>query len=246
MAPETSHDAIGSRDSVWSAVLRCLAEQPEPIKYGDVEPYLAEELEDPPSPRTVNRVMTAMVALEWLSKNSPSGRKYYPGEHARRYLDLEGATSDAEGQERAADEVQNMIGDVLERASASEIADALEDIDDVDDEDDGGREAAESGRERDVVRDEELEALEDLPGQGETLAARRDAVRACLELLVERGEASKSDFIDEVYPDHPAGYSSSGAWWNAVGKKGLRELVERREDVDAPKPGGSTWRAGRT
>jgi hypothetical protein len=46
---------------------------------------------------------------------------------------------------------------------------------------------------------------------------QRAAVRAMYEYLRERGEADKSDFVNDIYPDHPAGYDSSDGWWNALG-----------------------------
>jgi len=85
---------------------------------------------------------------------------------------------------------------------------------------------------------DDLEAL-DLPGDGD----RVEAVRAAFELLRERGESEKSDFIAELYDDgHDAGYSSPGGWWNTIGKKGLRGLADRRDDVRAPPEGGRKWR----
>jgi predicted transcriptional regulator len=83
----------------------------------------------------------------------------------------------------------------------------------------------------------------DLPGSGDTLRRRSEAVGACYLYLREEGTAQKSDFVREVYEDgHEAGYQSSGGWWNAVGKEGLRALAEQREEVIAPGGEGEhTW-----
>jgi len=92
----------------------------------------------------------------------------------------------------------------------------------------------------DVV-DQNVDAL-DLPGSGERLKRRRDAVRACYEYLRREVSASKSDFVADVYPEHPASYDSSGGWWNAVGKRGLRDLArDDRLDIVAPAEGEHTW-----
>jgi predicted CopG family antitoxin len=81
----------------------------------------------------------------------------------------------------------------------------------------------------------------DLPGGGHALASRRDAVRACWRYLREQGEATKSDFVDDVYPDHRASYGSSGGWWNTVGKQGLRTVADEHDSVDAPIEGNHVW-----
>lgn len=69
-------------------------------------------------------------------------------------------------------------------------------------------------------------------------ADRREAVRAIYEHLRDAGTARKSDFTDEVYPDHSAGYQSPGGWWNALGKDALGELP----DVKKPAEGRPQWR----
>jgi hypothetical protein len=117
---------------------------------------------------------------------------------------------------------------------------ALDDVDADDRRDDpGGVDAGEHVPE-DVV-DQNVNAL-DLPGSGERLKRRRDAVRACYEFLRREGSASKSDFVADVYPEHTAGYDSPGGWWNAVGKQGLRDLArDDRLDVVAPGEGEHTW-----
>lgn len=81
----------------------------------------------------------------------------------------------------------------------------------------------------------------ELPGRGDRVEMRRNGVRACLRYLREHGQAQRSDWIEDVYPDHPAGFGSSGGWWNAIGKQGLSEIAERTELIDAPGEGSHIW-----
>lgn len=72
---------------------------------------------------------------------------------------------------------------------------------------------------------------------------RRAAVRACVEYLREHGTAQKSAFVDDVYPDHDAGYGSAGGWWNKIGKEYLNAVADEYDAVAAPgKEGAHTWR----
>jgi len=83
------------------------------------------------------------------------------------------------------------------------------------------------------------EALSDL----DTTDERREAVRACVEYLRKHGEGQKSDFVDAVYPDHPARYESAGGWWNTIGKEYLKAVAEGYDPLTPPpKEGSHTWR----
>lgn len=109
---------------------------------------------------------------------------------------------------------------------------------------DVGREPTDDRDEQGGDLDADLEAL-DLPGAGGLLNVRREAVRGCYELLRREGTASRSDFIEQVYESDEfdrAGYETSAGWWNTIGKKGLRGLAERRDDVAAPSEGAHQWR----
>jgi len=69
----------------------------------------------------------------------------------------------------------------------------------------------------------DLDTLE-VPGHDEALLERRrSAVGAALALLREREEARRSDFVDELYDERPAGYETADSWWGCV-KRGLRQV----------------------
>ncbi|MFC5366952.1 ArsR family transcriptional regulator [Salinirubrum litoreum] len=76
----------------------------------------------------------------------------------------------------------------------------------------------------------------DLPGSGPRLDARREALSAAYEYLTDHPEAKKADFLRDVYAEHPAGYESAEAWWNAI-QPALKELP----GVDPPDERGHLW-----
>lgn len=76
----------------------------------------------------------------------------------------------------------------------------------------------------------------DLPGEGPTLEARREALAAAHDYLAEHPEAKKADFLRDVYHSCPAQYESAEGWWNAI-QPALKQLP----DVDPPKERGHVW-----
>lgn len=86
-----------------------------------------------------------------------------------------------------------------------------------------------------VARETAIERV-DLPGTGETLAARRDALRAAYDYLKAHPSAKKSDFLADVFPANPAGYETAEGWWNAI-QPALKDLP----GVDPPKERGHIW-----
>ncbi|MFB6151263.1 MAG: ArsR family transcriptional regulator [Haloarculaceae archaeon] len=76
----------------------------------------------------------------------------------------------------------------------------------------------------------------DLPGTGKTLEARREALLAAYEYLQEYPEAKKSDFLQEVFPEHPAGFETAEGWWNA-----LQPALADLPGVDPPEERGHIW-----
>lgn len=84
-----------------------------------------------------------------------------------------------------------------------------------------------------------LEALAYL----DTSHDRRAAVQACVEYLAQEETAQRSDFIDNVYPDAPGGYQSTGGWWNKIGKEYLKQVAKATDAIVPPAgEGAHTWR----
>ena len=98
--------------------------------------------------------------------------------------------------------------------------------------------------EQDTQPLEEEQTLEDtiaeiadavLPGSGQKLAARRDALRATVDYLRDEGSATPQQIQNDVYPDHTAFYTDgkdpARSWWKNCIYKGLRELAERSDVI---------------
>jgi hypothetical protein len=76
----------------------------------------------------------------------------------------------------------------------------------------------------------DLDAIE-VPGHDEDLITqRRLAVGAALALLKDAETAQRSDFVETLYEEYPAGYQTADSWWACI-KRGLRQ-------VDRVKPAG--------
>lgn len=83
----------------------------------------------------------------------------------------------------------------------------------------------------------DLSAIE-VPGHDDALVRRRrEAVGAALAFLKEVKSARRSEFIDALYDDYPAGYDTEGGWWRCV-KRGLSQV----DRVDGADEGSRTWR----
>ena len=115
--------------------------------------------------------------------------------------------------------------------------------------DEGRREPARDAARSDPVEyptdtvDTDTDALTAALNALDTTDDRRAAVRACVEYLRDHGTAQKSAFVDDVYPDHDAGYGSAGGWWNKIGKEYLKAVAEEYAPVEPPeKEGSHTWR----
>lgn len=76
----------------------------------------------------------------------------------------------------------------------------------------------------------------DLPGSGATLEARKAALLAAYAYLTDNPSATKAEFLEHVYPDHPAGFETPEGWWNAI-QPPLKELP----GVDSPEERGHIW-----
>ena len=83
---------------------------------------------------------------------------------------------------------------------------------------------------------EDAMAAVDLPGSGSALEARRRALFASYQYLIDHPSARKSDFLENVYPEHPAEFETAEGWWNAI-QPALKELP----GVDPPEERGHIW-----
>lgn len=95
----------------------------------------------------------------------------------------------------------------------------------------------------DVSPGEDIADLDelDVPGRSpEKVEPRREAVGAALAYLKDAGRARRSDFVDELYEEFPAGYGSESGWWSCV-KTGLKQV-----DVVDGGDGARVWRFRRT
>jgi len=63
----------------------------------------------------------------------------------------------------------------------------------------------------------------DVPGHDEdVVAARREAVGTAVAFLKDREHARRSDFVDALYEEVPAGYDTEDGWWRCI-KRGLKQ-----------------------
>jgi hypothetical protein len=100
---------------------------------------------------------------------------------------------------------------------------------------------ASSGRvERGSAPDSVRERLRDeLPGSGDHLAARVDAILAMRDALRDRGEATRDELLQAVDVD-AAGYTDANSLWKntVAGRDTLRAL----DGVERPPTGRAEWR----
>jgi hypothetical protein len=86
----------------------------------------------------------------------------------------------------------------------------------------------------------DLEAL-DVPGRSpEKVEPRQRAVGAALAYLKDVDRARRSDFVEALYEEYPAGYGSESGWWDCI-KTGLKQV-----DVVEGGDGARVWRFRRT
>lgn len=96
-----------------------------------------------------------------------------------------------------------------------------------------GLEAADVRPGEDVV---DLDALS-VPGRSDDVVERRrEAAGRAIAYLRDEGRARKSDFVDALYEECPAGYDTADGWWRCV-KTALKQ-VEAVEGGD----GARVWR----
>lgn len=89
-----------------------------------------------------------------------------------------------------------------------------------------------------------------LPGSGEKLEARIEALRAVVAYLREHGTATPAHFRDDVYPDHVAGYTGgqdpATSWWKNAMYPALAELAERTDAIESADTTGKWTYRGAT
>lgn len=56
----------------------------------------------------------------------------------------------------------------------------------------------------------------ELPGSGEVLRERRQALQAAYDYIRDNPEATKTEVLVEVFPNNPAGYKTADEWWAMV------------------------------
>jgi hypothetical protein len=75
-----------------------------------------------------------------------------------------------------------------------------------------------------------------LPGRGQKLQERREALEASVDYLRENGTAKPKDFKQDVYPNRSARYTTGedppNSWWKNCIYPGLKELAERTDKVE--------------
>lgn len=89
--------------------------------------------------------------------------------------------------------------------------------------------------------DDAIEAF-DPPGNPDQTEQRRRALRRAAAFVRQRGEATRAELVDEVFPEEPGAYEDpDDGWWEEVVRPGL----DRLPDVE-PTADGETWRFTRS
>jgi len=83
----------------------------------------------------------------------------------------------------------------------------------------------------------------EIPGSGDRLDQRRDALAVAIEFLRDRGEASAAEIREHVHAEEPAGYDSPRSMWKNYLQPALRDLDEEEIAVSLLDPHSGTWRA---
>jgi len=76
----------------------------------------------------------------------------------------------------------------------------------------------------------------ELPGSGELLEKRQEALRAAYDYVSENPNATKSEFFVEVFPENPAGYKTADEWWKVI-EPALTDMP----NVDVETDRGHVW-----
>lgn len=86
---------------------------------------------------------------------------------------------------------------------------------------------------------------ETLPGSDQKLNERVTALQAVVAYLREHGAATPTDFQTDVYPDHPARYTSAEnpawSWWKNAMYPALGAVAEQTGEIESANESGE-WR----
>lgn len=93
------------------------------------------------------------------------------------------------------------------------------------------------GRDPDAIRFDDL----DLPGSGDTLERRREAVRAAYEFLREKGQAKTAELREHAWENSETGYASPLSMWKNCVADGLKQVAEQDDVLYPPSEGEHTW-----
>lgn len=83
----------------------------------------------------------------------------------------------------------------------------------------------------------DLDAIEVRGWDEELIARRRAAVGAALAYLKDVEAAKRTDFVEELYEEFPAGYETEDSWWECI-KDGLRQV----DRVVPAREGSRIWK----
>ena len=139
------------------------------------------------------------------------------------------------------EELEDLIeaGEEADRSGAAQsAAQRREPTGDREAGDDGSRSAAHSADARDAAfaAADGWEWTDEPRGDPEEY---RETFRAVVRTLDERGPMGKSDLLEAVYPDHPAGFEKRNNWWKNLALEFLQDL--RDEHGLAHTTGGGRW-----
>jgi hypothetical protein len=110
--------------------------------------------------------------------------------------------------------------------TGEETAPATDAGDDIDDSDDrGDTDGLALEEQGDVIETVVGDVTESWGDSGPRLEDRRDAARAVLRLLFERGQVSKQLAIDELLPGYEVSGQTAETWWRQNCRDVVRELA---------------------
>lgn len=155
---------------------------------------------------------------------------------------LEAATGESTGDsvsesksESAVNQSANEPGALSEPSNGAQSATGGEKMNTTQGDADGGLSDADDAP---AAVDVRAKLGDELPGSGDTLEARINAILAMYELLRDQGTAEKDDFLDAVDVDATGYASRESVWSNMV--KG-RDTLRALPGVETPPQGGTRW-----